>query len=696
MELKTLNKESQLHHVEDQIINIFKNGSSIPCSETATMVDELLQAYPEQSKFSSESVQAKFDHSLSSLYTIRSKRRSVSFSDKVDYVSKSYSHFSSYRKKEYSDMPKSMFGKKETVYMTLFKDFCRHRTSGTQATASINKCLQVSHSNAINNYFVNDPISNYSSTCNTSTIPYSDCPKQVVQDNKVKYSDVYFFGKKRDHNEGMGGTSKMKKHQKQPQKVTAAQVQNDPVNLSTASVQAQSPNNTTAAQTKRTSNGSNNAKLVSIKDTKPCPSTPGDTKGDMVATVSHIRIGPRDPCPVHGMQPCQGPRCIVAASGADEQAPVKVSTMTNPRRGVFELVIRRMNGAPLARNELMLEWTPPPSRPCGSPCGSPCGPMGPFCRPSKCKMIVCRPTPCRPPRCCKKACKKPCGPMPCRPVPCRPVPCRPVPCKRCCKTPCCGKSCQPCKPCVPPPRCRPACVPPRCRPCIPKRCRPCPPPRCNPCAPPVCSPCSPPSCCPTPRCRPCPPPRCKPCPPPRCRPCPPPRCKPCPPPRCRPCPPPPCKTPCLPPCGQPPCGASCSSPCTSPCKSSPCLRPCPVGYRKLPRKTRSQPKIKAHRKFISPCLNRSKGCPVVRSRSVPGPCITCCSASICPPRKCCSVFPCPSRKYCPVYVCSARKCFPKPCPPAKCCQLPCPPRKCCSVYPCKPVKCCKSSCSTCC
>lgn len=678
MEIKSTNKELKLLHVEDHFINLFNTGSSIPCSETATIVDEYLQAFPENLKFSTESIQAKLDHSITSLCTIRSKRRSVSFSDKVDYLSKSYSHFSNYQQKYYNNTPKSIFGKKETtVYMTLFNDFCRRRTSGSQATASINKCLQVTRSTAgagaVNNYYVHNPSSpDYCSTCNTSTLPYPDSRKQSIQDNRVRSSDVYFFGKKKDDQNRFKGMG-FSKFKKSGQKVTAAQVQNDPVHASSASVQANSPSNTTAAQTKRSSGGSNNGKMVSIKESKPCPAA--GTKGEMMATVSHIRIGPKDPCPVHGREPCQGPKCIVAASGADEQAPVKVSTMTNPRRGVFELVIRRMTGAPLAKNELMLEWTPPPSRPppCGSPCPTPCY-MGPPCRPSRCKMIVCRPSPCRPAKCCKKACKRPCGPMPCRPVPC----------KKCCRSSCCGKTCRPCKPCPPPSRCRPCPPSPRCRPCSPPRCRPCSPPRCRPCSPPRYRTCSPP------RCRPCSPPHCKPCPPS-------PRCGPCSPPRCKPCPPSPCKSPCGPPCCQTPCKSSCcQSSCTASCKSSPCLRRCPVGYRR-PRKIRSQPKIKAHRKLISPCYNRSKACPVVRCRSVPGPCFGCCSVPPCPPRKCCSVFPCPTRKCYPVFTCPVRKCcIASPCPPRKWCPIsPCATRKCCSVSPCKHPKCCKSSCSNC-
>ncbi|XP_047040865.1 uncharacterized protein LOC124645150 [Helicoverpa zea] len=550
--------------------------SSIPCSETTTVVDEYPQSFPEKLKFSTESMQTKLDNSTASLCTIRSKRRSVSFSDKIDYVSKSYSHFSNFRKKYNRDASKSIFGKKETtVYMTLFNDFCRRRTSGTQATASVNKCLQAKRSNAssYNPYCTSNP-SNNTSNCQSLTTPNQDSRRQSYQNNCERYSDVYYFGKKK---EGMGSR----------RRTSSVSAQNDGIKLSTASVQAQSHSSASGAQTKKTSGASTNGRMVSIKE-NPCPGAIPNAKGEMVATVSHIRIGPKDPCPVHGREPCQGPRCIAAAAAlSEEQEPVKISTATNPRRGVFELVIRRMNGAPLARNELMLEWTPPPTRPstCGSPCATPCIALSPVCRPSKCKMVVCRPSPCRPARCCKKPCKKPCG-----------EPCRPPPCKRCgkCgKSSCCGKTCRPCKPC---------------RPCVPASLY-----------------------------RPCPRPKCKPCSPPRCKPCPPSTCRPCPPSPCKPCPPSPCR-----------------SPCTSPCKSSPCLRPCPVGY-KRPRKIRSQPKIKAHRKIISPCYNRAKNCPVVRCRSVPEPCVGCCRVAPCPPRKCYSVAPCRPRKCYPTYLCSPRE-----------------------------------------
>ncbi|CAK1554078.1 unnamed protein product [Leptosia nina] len=363
-----------------------------------------------------------------------------------------------------------------------------------------------------------------------STLPLGGSSRYVT--DRMRYSDIYFFGRKKEPEKGMGGKGSKTRLCRTGQASSAACKSTDMKGRS-------KDQSTCSSQTKRkmganTSTGT--CKSVTIKDDKPekpCPALAA-TKGEMMATVSHIKIGPKEPCPVHGRDPCQGPKCILAASSED-QAPVKVTTVTNARRGVFELVIRKITGAPLAKNELLLEWTPPPSRPppCSAPCPIPCTFPGP-CRPSKCKLIVCKPSPCKP-KCCKT---KPCG-QPCRP-----------PCKKCCKTSCCGKPCS----------------------------------------------------------------------------------------SCAPFPPPPCRKPCTPPC------------CRSPCRSSPCLKPCPVG-RKRPRRARSQPKIKSHKKRESPCSNRVKTCPVVKCRSMPG---------------CCTM------------------------------PLPCPPRKCCSVAPCKPLKCCKSNCSSCC
>ncbi|KAJ0183814.1 hypothetical protein K1T71_000237 [Dendrolimus kikuchii] len=550
---------------EDQILDIKLLNNEIdklrpvPCAErkeltqTIYILDNNIKSIDDCNNTVSNSLFGNV-YSATSVITLKANESKITWSGRSDIISKGDLSYS------LNNYDAKTFAHQETaVYMTLFNNFGHCRSSGTQATASINKCLQVHPDSNLDTRYavstVGGTTSNYSSSC---TMPVIRDSKRYMGGN-WRSSEVYFWGRKNDESNekakkpGMGKSdSKSKVHKSE--KVTAAPVKNVKVTKGSASVQAKSLSNSTGAQTGKSRGASastSTAKSVSIKDDKqerPCPAGPG-TKEDMIATVTHIRIGPKEPCPTYGKDPCQGPKCKAASAG-EEKAPVKITTVTNPRRGVFELVIRRLTGAPLAKNELMLEWTPPPSRPqpCGAPFPVPCAIPVP-CRPSKCKMIVCRPVPCKP-KCCKRGCKKPCGP----------TPCRNIPCKNCCKSSCCGKSCRPCMPCPPPLRCKP-------------------------------------------------------------------------------CPPIPC----------------CASPCSTPCKSSPCLRPCPVGRRR-PRRSRSQPRIKAHRKRTSPCCNRSKICPVVQCRSVPGPCIACCR-----------VPPCPW-----------------------------PPRKCCSAAPCKPPKCSKSNCSTCC
>lgn len=566
-------------------------------------------------------------YSATSLNTLGSKRRSVSFSDTISSIS--HQSLSNITKGESSNQGfyagQEIFGKKETtVYMALYDEFCRFQhtvsqsTIGTQATATINKCLQVRCNNkptdiayATDNFGMN-PL--YYSTFNMSEQPNRE-NKSI---EKVRYSDVYFWGRKKDESDpdrlGMGSSGSRSKRYKsdkpkpeQPKTTTTPKPEQTKTNQTNTQTETKPPKNNQTTNTKENPKGTSagtSTKIVSIKEErpcpteKPCPAISCVVKGDMGATVTHIRLGPREPCPTHGNEPCQGPKCILASSG-QEKAPVKITTMTNPRRGVFELVIRKITGAPLAKNELMLEWTPPPSRPsCGTPCSVPCVPSP--CRPSQCKMIVCRPSPCKP-----KGCRKPCGPLPCRSVPCKSSrPCKP------CKPVCC----RPCRTCPPPRKIfkRPT---PRCKPC--GSCKPCPP---SPCS--LCMACPPSPCKSCRRCRPGPPVPCRSCQ--RCKPCPPSPCVRCPPAICSPCPP---------------------SSCSTSCKSSPCLRPCPMRCKKT-RKCKSQPKIRSHRKRISPCCNRSKACPVVRCRSVPGQCPACCGIPPCPPRKCCSISPCKPLKGC--------------------------------------------------
>ncbi|CAG9781902.1 unnamed protein product [Diatraea saccharalis] len=330
--------------------------------------------FSKHNKRSSESYMAYEKYSTFTNYYKKPRKHSISFFNKVN------STLNSRKTKNENEIlqPEKdvIFGTKETaVYMTLYDDLFYNRTlrtqstAGTQATASINKCLQIQFESNNNEPSIKNSNScSYYSSCTMTTLPYYDNKKI----DRLRYSDVYFFGRKRDSTSSekmeMG---KKGKHQRSGQ------------------------TNSMTVQTNKVTGASTGTctKTVSIKDEKTCnentcPAIAQPAKGEMVATVSHIKLGPREPCPIHGRDPCQGPKCIVASSG-EEKAPVKVTTLSNPRRGVFELVIRRITGAPLAKNELMLEWTPPPCQPsCGQPCILPCSPVVPSCYPTKCKMIL--------------------------------------------------------------------------------------------------------------------------------------------------------------------------------------------------------------------------------------------------------------------------------------------------------------------
>ncbi|XP_068618981.1 uncharacterized protein [Battus philenor] len=370
----------------------------------------------------------------------------------------------------------NLFGNNETsVYMTLFEDFRRVASAGTQATGSVNKCLQFD-SNKINSAsYCSRPIYKRSST---NLLYIHDINENL---NNARNPEVYFFGRKSDPGKckkGMGSCESLTKRYKQES--TSTPVKTSPKTppkappKSATSAQSKSPQSSVSVQTKNskvTSSACSTNKSVTIKAAppkQPCPAV-GTVKGEMMATVSHIKISPVQPCPIHGNDPCQGPKCVTATK-QEEQGPVKVSTVSNPRRGVFELVIRKMTGAPLARNELMLEWTPPPCR--APPCSGPC-PKPPSCRQSKYKLVACR-SPCKP-KCSNKIYKRASSPMP------RPPICPPPSCKRC-KGSCCGKSCGSCppvpcgpssciSPCAPPPCCANPCK----SPCVSSPClRPCP------------------------------------------------------------------------------------------------------------------------------------------------------------------------------------------------------------------------------
>lgn len=411
----------------------------------------------------------------------------------------------------------SFFGKRQTLVYMVFSNTPFLKTeSYSQATGSINKCFQVHIENLKNIIIPEDRSCDFSLTQSEYTSVTSTQDKNYVnlKNRNNFFPEIYFFGT----NSGKSSKSNTKAAGVQSKSKHCVGHCADKTIVGNASVQTKSTN-ASGVQTKQklacgASAGTCTGKAVSINDKKcpndkPCPYM----SQNMQAVVSHIKIGPKEPCPIHGTQPCKGTKC------SEDRAAVKISSVNNPRRGVFELVVRRLNGAPLAKNELMLEWTPPPKEPsCRVPCVVPI-----ICK-SKCRMTSCKPVSCK--------------------IKCKPkIACKKLPCYISCKKAClgCGKL--------------------------------------NPCPLSSCSTC-------------------------------------------------PNK------CSIAPCGA-------------PCLRPCPVGRKKQKRcSTRS--KIKPHRKVVSPCRNRSHNCPVVKCRSLPGPC----GVTPCPPRNCCSVIPC-GQKPLPCNPCSS-------------------------------------------
>ncbi|CAK1588178.1 unnamed protein product [Parnassius mnemosyne] len=539
--------------IEPLILDLYKTDQRFKAESETTSNYESLQCLTDSSNmdFSNElrkpnSITADIfsASSVCTVSTIRSKRRSVSFSRTIDYFwslqNKTLKSSTNYLDRLNSEDESRVFGNNETtVYMTLFDDRCHLQCSGTQATGSVNKCIQINRSKI------------FSPSYGGSTNKYSPMKKLLCRDsifgipNNIRNPEIYLFGRKKNKPEskkGMGSEDSVTNiFKKEPSPTISVKKDlSKSSEPSTVSTQAKSLSSTASMQTKRSkkpSSGVGTAKTVSIttKTQQPCPAI-GTVNEDMMVTVSHIKIGPKQTCPIYGHSPCQGPKCVAAAT-QEEQAPVKVSTVNNPRRGVFELVIRKMTGAPLAKNELMLEWTPPQCRIQPSSSGFPCSmsyKRPKSCNQSKYKLIACSPSPCRA-KYNRKIYIKSCSPIP-------RVICPPAPCKRCRKISCCGKSCLPSRSCSPLLQCI----------------------RRSP-------------------------------------------------------------TPCISPCPPPPCY---KNPCRSPCFSSPCLRPCPVGRRR-PRRSRSQPRIRAHPKRISPCCNRAKLCPVVRCQSPFRPSIGCCPLHYC-------------------------------------------------------------------
>ncbi|XP_026314671.1 uncharacterized protein LOC113226298 isoform X2 [Hyposmocoma kahamanoa] len=496
----------------------------------------------------------------------------------------------------------ALFSQNETcVYMTLCTADNHRRNSETQATATINKCLQVHGDTLKSITFIPSNMGvdtgfNYWNFTSATTENYNLMslePSSVGDD-----IPLYFLGlgkkklklKSSVSTESEAKTPWPQKSEFNTQMHRNKQKETDRHPLNVFLNRSIINQNQSIYQNQATEM-SENPCVNPFKTEIWCQtgSCKPRTCTDLVATVSHVKIKPPKVCSVHDKDPCNVFKsCINYPPNDDDKAPVIVTTGANPRRGVFEVVIRRLNGAPLAKNELTLEWTPPSSRPCGAPCPLPCF-FPNTCRPTKCKTIVCRAPPCKPFKCCMKICKRPCGPIPrpcglrpCGPVPCGSMPCGPMPC---------GITCP--KKFYPPP----------CRPSTPRLCLP------------ACQ-SAPPLLCPS-----------LPCP-------------------SRPCPPRPCRLPqpCLSPCSSPCYGRPCQS---SPCceylwPSIPCFRPCPVGKCRKWKKNRKQ-KIKKHRKHISPCLNRAEYCPVVSCRNMSPGCGTCASCLPCSTAKCCS--PCKSVKF---------------------------------------------------
>ncbi|KOB53558.1 Podospora anserina S mat+ genomic DNA chromosome 1, supercontig 6, partial [Operophtera brumata] len=343
--------------------------------------------------------------SSTSFGTLRSKNRSVLFSDTVDCMSETDTQ--SFME---DSLDSSVFQNRETtVYMTLFDAYSQQRTSSTQATASINKCLQVCD-------WTNERSPNVIVGLNSNPTPtHSRVPSRLITrgvNATINHSGVYLFGRKREPESGMGrlgskttykksvkiiaapmSTDKSKSSSKKPQakpepssskraapmstnksKSSSKKPQAKPEPSSSKSFQANPENSTLSVQTSHSkppnSSGSEPCSGVcrhgknhdSSKDNKKDACFAG-TEGEMGSIVTHIQLGPRDPCPVDGTLPCHGSNC----KNREAYAPVKVSAVSNPRRGVFELVIRRINGTPLAKNELMLEWRHPPVGPPGYP-----------------------------------------------------------------------------------------------------------------------------------------------------------------------------------------------------------------------------------------------------------------------------------------------------------------------------------------
>lgn len=235
---------------------------------------------------------------------------------------------------------------KDVVSIPLFNDceldLCRCCTTGTQAKAAVNKCLQVSITKKIDGATQFVPGGSLSAILSTVSYPidsHSDIPSELCNYLSIYYLESNERGFCNDDSVGIklsNSTSNIRKHNHriQPCVMRARESRK-------------------SAHFKFETQSKPSEKTVSIK-------------GDKSDIISHIQIVPKVSCPIYGKSPCQGPNCKQAIHKQEAQSPVKITEIFNPRRDVFEIVVRKGKGAKV-HNELMLEWTPP-SRRCRFKC----------------------------------------------------------------------------------------------------------------------------------------------------------------------------------------------------------------------------------------------------------------------------------------------------------------------------------------
>lgn len=292
-----INNRNLRSEIELTILNLYENGMKSDLKSEDTSNSESSQwltdtSISEEGKKSNSGTADLFSNSsICTVSAIRSKNRSVTFAKTVDYFWNSQNqaiHLTTKKSNMINKPENVLFGKNETtVYMTLFEDYTRRQSTGTQATGSINKCLQFNGSKIIPT--IN--CSNYNGKRSSTNLLYLNNKNPIP--SHFRNQSIYFFGKKKDGvklNKGMGSQDSMKSSQ---HKCTPTAV----------STQACASKSCVSMQTKKITenNSSTGPKSVTIKTTplKPCPAL-GTVKGEMMATVSHIKIAPTQPCPVHG------------------------------------------------------------------------------------------------------------------------------------------------------------------------------------------------------------------------------------------------------------------------------------------------------------------------------------------------------------------------------------------------------------